>query len=713
MLKLFKISWLVLAIWTPSAQAEWFDPGIQLARRGGSPSCWAELRLASQQSLCIRHEDWIAHLNREVPLRGEWRGRWKVFSPPLNIESKASGGDPLSLKETRFRFFAQELPIPKRAEAKGVARWANRSVLGIERVRETLSARLEEADRLGIVRKLVINQRTPGTELDLSWSLGLVHVFTASGIHLYALARWIRSLALACGISLGMARGLAGCAWFWVWLLSGMRPGMLRPLLVVSARFGARSLGFRWRAFGPLVLALGADLGVAVFRSDWAPGRWHYALAVGGGLLALELAPKHGVRRIRDEFLDHLAMAWGSWIFCAIWDAWSTQRVALATPLLSLVTLPWVSLGVYPLTVLSLSLGRWTQPVLESGVEGFTLFIEWSEAWARGYPTLWILPARALLPAMGLAAGALVLGGVSRSAWKRALRLGSVIGALSGVAILSRAWLAEPSGRESIADGDRGLRAWRVEQLDVGQGDSALVRYRDLKRGVARAGLIDTGSARGLSGQHWLDLLARRGVTRLEWIALTHLDEDHAGGLERLSGLIPIGCVASATLQWESIRGVKLKRKLEDLGITVADWGSRCFPFDAMPPREKIRRHGRAVARDLGNNQGMSAVWIPLASGWSYLSLGDADHAREREALSWIRGLRARHPGPLLLKLSHHGSKNSSSEAWLKKVGPAAVWISSGVGNTYGHPAPDLLERLRRLDLPWKRTDQRGVLRSP
>ena len=122
---------------------------------------------------------------------------------------------------------------------------------------------------------------------------------------------------------------LTAWAWLVAWLLSGRRAGMLRPWAVVCLRIGARRLGLRWRPLAPLGLSLALDLAVAIIRHNTLndPGRWTYALACGGALIARS-APGAAI---------------GAWILAALLQAARDGVVALATPALSLITIPLVA----------------------------------------------------------------------------------------------------------------------------------------------------------------------------------------------------------------------------------------------------------------------------------------------------------------------------------------------------------------------------------
>ena len=111
----------------------------------------------------------------------------------------------------------------------------------------------------------------------------------------------------------------------------------------------------------------------------------------------------------------------------------------------------------------------------------------------------------------------------------------------------------------------------------------------------------------------------------------------------------------------------------------------------------------------------MSAIIVPLEKKGVYLNFGDADQEEEKIAIQKIEdhdqeSILNRYQWRIL-KISHHGSRNSTSEALLQKIQPTEVWISSGVSNFFGHPTQRVL-RLLQNRFPVRRTDQIGSLQS-
>jgi len=89
--------------------------------------------------------------------------------------------------------------------------------------------------------------------------------------------------------------------------------------------------------------------------------------------------------------------------------------------------------------------------------------------------------------------------------------------------------------------------------------------------------------------------------------------------------------------------------------------------------------------------------------------MGDAD---AKDELAFERRVEPELLHPLILKVSHHGSRTSTPEELLRKLRPQRAWVSCGVGNHFGHPTARVIELLERLRIPIERTDREGSLDS-
>jgi beta-lactamase superfamily II metal-dependent hydrolase len=615
----------------------------------------------------------------------------------------------------------------------------------IESVREKISRALETDDRFGITRRLLLDERVRSPASDTSaWMApeslrltGWVHLLSSSGIHLLAWVAWVRLVFRSGllrtvfrhweGISIRLA-GLA--AWGgvgWIWMISGLRPGLLRPVASLLLRgLGAR-LGGQYQFGIPLIGALALDLLVAwmagaLGRDDFGLGRGHYALAVAGGLagwdatVRLRQRAEHDGRLKRSlaELRSHAAMAVGSWLPIVPLDIMQHGLFSPLTPVLSLISIPLLAGVFYP------------------------LLIAGSVFCAGGAESIGVAVLEFSARSIGDFCSILQSGVVGSGLTLVGLRVPAVVGV--GVIFLIVRLFCRIRLRWAVTAGlflrlifqlldlDPGVGASRVVQWDVGQGESALVV--DPKRDPHWVGLVDAGSERAWSVARWKTSLARQGVTELDSVLLTHLDEDHSGGLLNLTRAVQVACVVSAQAQWESPRGRLLAEQLQARGVSV----QALEELSGLPVRlrrqclpESIQwatlRSGPSLGRQANAN--MSAYRVLLeaelgASGRSvtleWISFGDAGVEEERLLTPWVRRIRAgKRPERVIFKLSHHGSRYSTDRELLKEILPDEVWISAGVGNRHGHPAPEAIQEVRAVsssDIPIRRTDREGWLEA-
>lgn len=88
------------------------------------------------------------------------------------------------------------------------------------------------------------------------------------------------------------------------------------------------------------------------------------------------------------------------------------------------------------------------------------------------------------------------------------------------------------------------------------------------------------------------------------------------------------------------------------------------------------------------------------------LMTGDVEEKGEELLIQKLKGKKEYD----VLKVAHHGSKNSTSEAFLQVVKPQVAWISAGEKNQYGHPHEEVLERLKKIGCNIQRTDESGAI---
>ena len=239
--------------------------------------------------------------------------------------------------------------------------------------------------------------------------------------------------------------------------------------------------------------------------------------------------------------------------------------------------------------------------------------------------------------------------------------------------------------------------------IDVSQGDSLLVI---LPGGETM--LVDGGGRLVYGRQRKANLdigedvvspyLWSRGIRRLDIMVATHSHQDHIGGLAAImSNFRPKELWTGANPPAELL---VLARRL---GI----------PSSEKHPTGRVELSGAtlevlAPAADYTSDKPGNNDSLVLRIGYgerSFLLTGDMERSIEAKLLATGANLHAD-----VLKVGHHGSRTSSTEAFLNAVSPSVALISAGYENSFGHPHPDVLKRLSERHAAVLRTDLDGLV---
>jgi competence protein ComEC len=237
-----------------------------------------------------------------------------------------------------------------------------------------------------------------------------------------------------------------------------------------------------------------------------------------------------------------------------------------------------------------------------------------------------------------------------------------------------------------------------VAFLDVGQGDAILVTTPG-----GRQLLIDGGPSA-------TDLNWRLGQEMpfwdrtLEMVVNTHPDSDHLGGMVSLLDRYQVEQALVSDMAVTSQLYREWEKELAEAALTPTIGQAGAHLDLGGGVIATVLNPGPACAGLDGPND--HSVVMRLQYGEiSFLLSGDIEEPVERELVASGAPL-----ATTVLKSPHHGSRTSSSEAFLEAVDPHLVVISVGAENSFGHPSPEVSERYAAHGLPVLRTDERGTI---
>ncbi|MFI5234094.1 MAG: DNA internalization-related competence protein ComEC/Rec2 [Gemmatimonadales bacterium] len=520
---------------------------------------------------------------------------------------------------------------------------------------------------------------------------GLIHLLSISGFHVGLIVAWILILCRAAGLSrerawlvaTAVAVGYVG------WL--GWPAPATRAVALAVVTCTAR---LRQRQVAPGSLLAVTALAVLVV-DPWAIfdiGAWLSVGSLGGATHFTRWSDR---ALGRHAGWQTLAGSIGATLATAPITAAALGTVALAGIVLNFIGIPLAAIAV-PGALASVVIAPVAMPLARAfaagagiGLVGLDRLAALGAILPFGHMTLAAEPMSALpwLLVLGIALWAAGSRNTRGVAGTRIVLAGA---AAAWVGLL---WTAALSARGPVS----GLR---LDFLDVGQGDAALLRTPH-----GHAILIDAGprlEGRDAGRRVVAPFLAREGIDRLDAVVLSHAHLDHFGGIPAVLDRV------NAALLLEPGEAVPDSAYLGMLDAAAAD-GTQWAPLRSgdtlrVDGVELVVLHPDTTWAEWGLDLNEDSVVLLIHWGaFHALLAGDAGLRAEGR-------LRGRVGDIDLLKVGHHGSRTASGVEWLAELKPEVAVVSVGRGNRYGHPAAETLGRLRTAGASVWRTDESGTI---
>lgn len=264
-----------------------------------------------------------------------------------------------------------------------------------------------------------------------------------------------------------------------------------------------------------------------------------------------------------------------------------------------------------------------------------------------------------------------------------------------------------------------------VQFIDVGQGDAALIRTPTGKHVLIDGG----GTLRFGQQEQWrqrrdpydvgrkllVPMLRKRGVHQLDYVIISHLDSDHIQGLRAIIASLPVKVIIwNGTLT-----------RTDDAILLMNEIVHRKIPLYRANAGQKLTLDAHTTIKMIYPIQEASPLTsIPIVADQNnhsvgiilqlyrrhFLLCGDIHDESEQLILRQLQAQAAKKVAIDVMKVSHHGSKSSTSEPWLTYWQPTAAVISVGRHNLYHHPHPEVVERLAQHHIKQFQTALRGEI---
>ncbi len=548
-------------------------------------------------------------------------------------------------------------------------------------IRDAMLAHLGDARLRGVLVALAIGDQDSiaPDDWEVFWRTGVGHLMSISGLHItmfaglaFAIAYfvWVRAPWLALRIPARKAAVVSGVAAALAYsLMTGYQVPAQRTfvmLAVVAACLLADRHGSSSR-----VLALAALAVVAI--DPWAvlsPGFWLSFGAVASIFYVMALRTGHG-GKLQGAVLEQLAVTVGMLpMLIALF-----QEVSIVSPLANAFAIPLVSLVVVPLTIAGAFLPL---PFLLDAAHWLMLGVMAPLEWLAALPS-------AMLESHAPAAWTL-FAAIAGCAWLLAPR---------GVPLRSAGlvWMAPMFAvlPPAPAPGE----AW-LDVLDVGNGLATVVRTS------SHALVYDTGpswSGDADSGARVvIPFLRGEGISHLDGVVVSHADDDHSGGAASIAYSRAPGWLLSPLPPDDLLHAAFVKSTRCEAGQR---WRWDGVEFRVLHPAAEVYAESRKRKE---NDRG--CVLRVATAGHSLLLAADVEARSESEMVVRDRAALASE----VLLIPHHGSKTSSTPAFIEAVSPAVGLLSVGYRNRFHHPNAAVVARyaMRAVDL--HRTDSEGAL---
>lgn len=241
-----------------------------------------------------------------------------------------------------------------------------------------------------------------------------------------------------------------------------------------------------------------------------------------------------------------------------------------------------------------------------------------------------------------------------------------------------------------------------IVMIDVGQGDSFLVKFPNNKTALIDAGNVTMNFDNG--ERVVMPLMEYLGINKIDYGIVSHIDTDHYAGFISLILNDKIKEIYKPGIDTSSIKDVKFEKFLKQYKVPVSYYHTQAIQMGNS--KVYILNNNNYFSGENNSSNERSGIIKIVYGNSSIIFTGDAGKETEHIYASVYK--KFLHSD--VLKVGHHGSESSTSVEFLNYVSPKICLISAGINNSYGHPAGNVLNRIEKTGSEILRTDKEGAV---
>lgn len=520
---------------------------------------------------------------------------------------------------------------------------------------------------------------------------GIGHILAISGLHISFIGLGIYKIIRRTGLGYISAGVLAILVLSLYTLIIGFSVSVIRAYVMLLFRIGADMSGHVYDMITALMVAAGVTVGMQpLYLMDAG-----FLLSYGAILGILFVLPiLEDIFRCRKKFLSGVLASVGINVMLFPIMLWFYYEIPTYSLLLNFIIIPLTSvlLGM-GMTGSLMGLIIWPAGNLCLYICKFILYVfevlnrvgSKLPCWriVVGQPKMWQMILYYIILMIGI-----IVIRKRRNRTQRRVMFSILCASLSFATFLMA---YRPAGNLTVT------------MLDVGQGDAIFLRGPK-----GNTYLIDGGSSdvEGLGKYRMEPFLKSQGVGTLDYVFVTHGDTDHCSGIEEMLKRQDVGVEIRRLVlpaNWkEDDALIELAQIAKESGVPVVMIEAGKCIAEGKLQLECIQ----PATSDLHLSGNAGSLVLSAEFGeFSMLFTGDVEAEGENVLVRRLAGQRF-----TVLKVAHHGSKNSTTEAFLQNVKPEVAIISAGEGNSYGHPHKETIRRLQNTGCQILETVKNGAI---